>query len=59
MQFNVEEVIENNDGSATLQLDMDNEALSSLVEIAVISALKEAVERNQPLLSDPNQLELF
>lgn len=59
MQFNVEEIIENSDGSATLQLDMDNEALSSLVQIAVVSALKEAIDRNQTLLNDPNQLELF
>ena len=59
MQFNVEEIIENSDGSATLQLDMDNEALSSLVQIAVVSALKEAIERNATLSQEnPNQMEL-
>ena len=58
MQINVEQVIENADGSATLQLDMDNEALSSLLEIAVVTALKETIERNQPLLGNPNQMEL-
>jgi hypothetical protein len=58
MQINVEQVIENADGSATLQLNMDNEALSSLLEIAVVTALKETIERNQPLLGNPNQMEL-
>jgi len=58
MQINVEQVIENADGSATLQLDMDNEALSSLLEIAVVTALKETIERNQPLLGNPSQMEL-
>jgi hypothetical protein len=58
MQINVEQVIENADGSATLQLDMDNEALSSLLEIAVVTALKETIERNQPLIGNPNQMEL-
>ena len=59
MKINVEEVIENADGSATLQLDLCNEALSSLLEIAVVTALKDTIERNQTLLNDPNQLELF
>jgi hypothetical protein len=58
MNIKVEEVIENEDGSATLQLDMDNEALSSLLEIAVVTALKETIERNQPLLGNPSQMEL-
>ena len=58
MNIKVEQVIENADGSATLQLDMDNEALSSLLEIAVVTALKETIERNQPLLGNPNQMEL-
>ena len=58
MNIKVEEVIENEDGSATLQLDLDNEALSSLLEIAVVTALREAIERNQPLLGNPNQMEL-
>ena len=58
MNIKVEQVIENADGSATLQLDMDNEALSSLLEIAVVTALKETIERNQPLIGNPNQMEL-
>jgi len=58
MNIKVEQVIENADGSATLQLDMDNEALSSLLEIAVVTALKETIERNQPLLGNPSQMEL-
>jgi hypothetical protein len=58
MHIEVEEVIENADGSARLQLDMDNEALSSLLEIAVVTALKEAIVRNQEHLSNPCQLEL-
>jgi len=61
MKINVEEVIEHADGSATLQLDLCNEALSSLLEIAVVTALKDTIERNQQYLTDrdPNQLELF
>ena len=58
MNIKVEQVIENADGSATLQLDMDNEALSSLLEIAVVTALREAIGRNQPLLGNPSQMEL-
>ena len=58
MNIKVEEVIENEDGSATLQLDLDNEALSSLLEIAVVTALREAIECNQPLLGNPSQMEL-
>ena len=58
MHIEVEEVIENADGSARLQLDMDNEALSSLLEIAVVTALKEAIVRNQEHLGNPSQLEL-
>jgi hypothetical protein len=58
MNIKVEEVIENEDGSATLQLDLDNEALSSLLEIAVVTALREAIGRNQPLLGNPSQMEL-
>jgi hypothetical protein len=58
MHIEVEEVIENADGSARLQLDMDNEALSSLLEIAVVTALKEAIVRNQEQLGNPSQLEL-
>ena len=58
MHIEVQEVIENADGSATLQLDLDNEALSSLLEIAVVTALREAIECNQPLLGNPSQMEL-
>ena len=58
MHIEVQEVIENADGSATLQLDLDNEALSSLLEIAVVTALREAIGRNQPLLGNPSQMEL-
>ena len=59
MKINVDEVIDNADGSATLQLDRCNEALSSLLEIAVVTALKDMIERNQTLVGNPNQLELF
>ena len=58
MHIEVQEVIENADGSATLQLDLDNEALSLLLEIAVVTALREAIGRNQPLLGNPSQMEL-
>jgi hypothetical protein len=42
--FNVEEVIENEDGSARLVIDMDNEMLQLLIEHAVTDILTKAVE---------------
>tara|TARA_B110000503_G_scaffold70715_1_gene109875 strand:- start:6754 stop:6906 length:153 start_codon:yes stop_codon:yes gene_type:complete len=47
--FKVEEVIENEDGSAQLILDMDSEMLQLLIEHAVTDILTKAVEKKHDI----------
>ena len=44
MDIEVIEVIEHEDGSATLQIDMDNEALTALLQSALLNAIKKGLE---------------
>jgi|DEB0MinimDraft_6_1074348.scaffolds.fasta_scaffold11754_7 hypothetical protein len=44
MDIVVTEVTEHEDGSATLQIDMDNEALTALLQSALLDAIKKGLE---------------
>jgi len=44
MDIVVTEVTEHEDGSATLQIDMDNEALTALLQSAILDAIKKGLE---------------
>ena len=44
MDIVVTEVIEHEDGSATLQIDMDNEAVAALLQSALLNAIKKGLE---------------
>jgi len=43
-KLTIEEVIEHEDGSATLTIDIDNEMLQSLLQYAVLDMLTKTVE---------------
>jgi len=43
-KFKIEEIIDNEDGSAQLVLDLDSEMTRTLIEHAVIDILTKAVE---------------
>ena len=43
MDIVVTEVTEHEDGSATLQIDMDNEALTALLQSAILDAIKKGL----------------
>ena len=44
MDIVVTEVTKHEDGSATLQIDMDNEALTALLQSALLDAIKKGLE---------------
>ena len=44
MDIVVTEVTEHEDGSATLQIDMDNEAVKALLQSALLDAIKKGLE---------------
>ena len=46
-KLTVEKVVEHENGSATLTIDMDNEMLQSLLQHAVIDLLKKEVEAEE------------
>jgi hypothetical protein len=46
-KLTIEDVVEHEDGSATLTIDMDNEMLQSLLQYAVINILTQAVEEDK------------
>lgn len=46
MDFKVEKVIENKDGTATLVIDMGNEVVQMLIEHAVKDILTKYIEEN-------------
>ena len=50
MDIVVTEVIEHEDGSATLQIDMDNETLTALLQSALLDAIKKGLEIHQSRL---------
>ena len=50
MDIVVTEVIEHEDGSATLQIDMDNETLTALLQSALLDAIKKGLEIEQSRL---------
>lgn len=54
MRIDVEDIIENDDGSATLTLDMDSTALQALLSFAVVEALKNGIKDQ----TDSRQLKL-
>lgn len=59
MHIEVEEIIDNEDGSATLILDMDSEAKDSLLSFAVIEAIKNGLEMQEQKTEDfVNSLQL-
>ena len=43
MDIEVEEVIDNGDGSATLKLNMDSEATQMLLSFAILEAIKNSI----------------
>ena len=43
----IEKIVEHENGSATLTIDMDNEMLQSLIQYAVIDILKKEVEAEE------------
>lgn len=47
MEITVTEVIENEDGSATLQLDLDIEALTAIVQFGILEAIKKELELHE------------
>ena len=58
MDIVVTEVTEHEDGSATLQIDMDNEALTALLESALLNATKKGMEMEEKK-DEPEQTEPF
>ena len=58
MDIVVTEVTEHEDGSATLQIDMDNEALTALLQSALLNAIKKGMEMEEKKY-EPEQTELF
>ena len=59
MYIEVEEIIENDDGSATLKLDMDSEATQSLLSFAILEAIKNSINMQKNKIDDcVNSLQL-
>ena len=58
MDIVVTEVTEHEDGSATLQIDMDNEALTALLQSALLNSIKKGMEMEEKKY-EPEQTELF
>ena len=59
MYIEVEEIIENGDGSATLKLDMDSEATQSLLSFAILEAIKNSINMQKNKIDDyVNSLQL-
>jgi len=52
MNIEVEEIVENGDGSATLRLDMDSEATAALLSMAIIDAIKNGIEMHKNQTED-------
>jgi hypothetical protein len=59
MHIEVEDIIENGDGSATLKLDMGPDAIEALLSFAVIEAIKNGIEMHKNQTEDyANSLQL-
>ena len=49
MEIKVKDVIEHEDGSATLEIDVDEELIQMAVQELIINALKKAIESDEKL----------
>ena len=59
MHIEVEDIIENGDGSATLKLDMGPDAIEALLSFAVIEAIKNGIKMHKNQTEDyVNSLQL-
>jgi hypothetical protein len=59
MKFTLEVVEEHPDGSATAKVDMDQEGLTFLVNLGLVTALKEAIANHkeiEPYEQDHNEV---
>ena len=52
MKIKVVEITEHENGDATVVFDMCPDAVRTLLELGIITAIKNGIERSEPRLSD-------